>query len=55
MIDDRAKCSVCANKSYTFCKNCDGENNFIAVCTYEEYKKQRKEKSKVGKNCTKRK
>lgn len=49
MINDRTKCDRCHNKSYTFCKDCDGVNNFSPVCTYEEYKKQRKEKSRSGK------
>lgn len=50
MIDDKTKCNRCENKSYTFCKDCDGTNNFSSSYTYEEYKKLRKEKSKIGKN-----
>ena len=49
MIEDKTKCDRCDNKSYTFCRNCDGINNFSSSCTYEEYKKRRKEKSKIGK------
>lgn len=49
MIDDKTKCNRCDNKSYTFCKDCDGTNNFFSQYTYEEYKKLRKEKSRSGK------
>ena len=46
---DKTKCYRCENKSYTYCKDCVDNSNFKASCTYEEYKKWRKEQNRRDK------
>lgn len=45
-MKDKTKCCRCENKCYTYCRTCDGNSNFKAVCSYEEWKQKRKEESK---------
>lgn len=50
---DKSKCCRCSNKSFTYCSTCKDDSNFEPECTYEEWKRKRKEESRrttVGKS-----
>ena len=44
--NDPTKCCRCLNKNYMNCSVCKGDSNFIPMCTYEEWKKRRKEETR---------
>ena len=39
-------CCRCANKGFKGCSVCRDYSNFEPTCTYEEYKKRRKEETR---------
>lgn len=48
-INKLEKCCRCANKSFTGCSVCRDNSNFEPECSYEEYKRRRKEESRRSK------
>lgn len=43
--EEKAKCNRCENKSFLYCSKCDFGSNFKALCSYDEYKRLRKEET----------
>ena len=43
---DITQCCRCENKSFAGCSECKDGSNFKSECTYEEYKKKRKEETR---------
>lgn len=49
-LNDITKCCRCVNKSFNGCLECRNSSNFKAECTYDEWKKRRKNETKGGNN-----
>lgn len=47
---DSTKCCRCENKSFIGCSGCIKGSNFKPTCSYEEWKRRRKNESRAKRN-----